>query len=96
VERGHLYIAQPPLYKVMRGKSETYLKDERALEDYLIRAGLNDCVLKLATGEGRTGNDLREVIEQARGIASVLDGLHTRYSRAVVTQAAIAGALVPT
>jgi len=95
IEAGHLYIAQPPLYKVTRGKSETYLKDERALEDYLIRAGLNDCVLKLASGESRGGNDLRDIIEQARSVAAVLDGLHSRYSRAVVTQAAIAGALVP-
>ena len=51
IERGYLYIAQPPLYKVTRGKSERYLKDERALEDYLIETGLDDCVFKLASGE---------------------------------------------
>ena len=55
IERGYLYIAQPPLYKVNRGKSEQYLKDERALEDYLIETGLDDCVFKLASGEDRSG-----------------------------------------
>src|SRR6202049_1346872 len=51
IERGHLFIAQPPLYKVMRGKSEQYLKDERALEDYLITGGLEEAVLRPASGD---------------------------------------------
>ncbi len=55
IEGGFLYIAQPPLFKVTRGKSEQYLKDERAMEDYLIETGLDDCVLKLASGEDRKG-----------------------------------------
>ena len=66
IERGYLYIAQPPLYKVARGKSEQYLKDERALEDYLIATGLEDAVLRLASGEERAGADLHELVEQAR------------------------------
>ena len=52
IERGHLYIAQPPLYKVTRGKSEQYLKDERALEDYLIDTGLEDAVLDARSRRG--------------------------------------------
>src|SRR5690606_19607111 len=93
IERGHLYIAQPPLYKVTRGKSSQYIKNEEAFEDYLIDSGLNDAKLELANGEVRAGGDLRQIIDEARNIRTLIDGLHTRYSHAVVEQAAIAGAL---
>ena len=95
IDRGHLFIAQPPLYKVARGKSEQYLKDERALEDYLIASGLEEAVLRLYSGEHRAGEDLRQLVEQARVIRNVLNGLHSRYNRQVVEQAAIAGVLTP-
>jgi DNA gyrase subunit B len=93
IERGHLYIAQPPLYKITRGRSEQYLKDERALEDYLIVTGLEDSVLRIASGEEIAGPDLRALVEQARTIRNILHGLHSRYNRQVVEQAAIAGVL---
>ncbi|HVK92919.1 MAG TPA: DNA topoisomerase (ATP-hydrolyzing) subunit B, partial [Mycoplana sp.] len=93
IERGHLYIAQPPLYKVARGKSSQYLKDEKALDDYLITAGLDEATLELGSGEVRAGQDMREVIQDALRLRSLLDGLHSRYSRAIVEQAAICGAL---
>ncbi|MDH2385995.1 DNA topoisomerase (ATP-hydrolyzing) subunit B [Bradyrhizobium sp. CER78] len=95
IDGGFLYIAQPPLYKVSRGKSEQYLKDERALEDYLISTGLDECVFKPASGEDRSGRDLLSLVEDARVIRSVLRNLHSRYNRAVVEQAAIAGVLSP-
>jgi len=95
IDRGHLFIAQPPLYKVARGKSEQYLKDERALEDHLITNGLEEAVLRLHSGEHRAGEDLRQLVEQARAIRNVLNGLHSRYNRQVVEQAAIAGVLTP-
>ncbi|MGB3867803.1 MAG: DNA gyrase subunit B, partial [Xanthobacteraceae bacterium] len=95
IEAGHLYIAQPPLYKVTRGKSEQYLKDERALEDYLISTGLDDCSFQTASGEVRAGHDLRALVEDARVIRNVLNNLHHRYNRSVVEQAAIAGVLNP-
>jgi DNA gyrase subunit B len=95
IDRGHLFIAQPPLYKVARGKSEQYLKDERALEDHLITSGLEEAVLRLYSGEHRAGEDLRQLVEQARAIRNVLNGLHSRYNRQVVEQAAIAGVLTP-
>jgi DNA gyrase subunit B len=93
IDRGYLYIAQPPLYKVTRGKSEQYLKDERALEDYLIEAGLDECVFRPASGEDRKGRDLLSLVEDARVIRNVLRNLHSRYNRKVVEQAAIAGVL---
>jgi DNA gyrase subunit B len=93
IDRGHLFIAQPPLYKVARGKSEQYLKDERALENYLIDTGLEDTTLALSSGEIRAGNDLRNLVEDARVIRNLLRGLHSRYSRQVVEQAAILSVL---
>jgi DNA gyrase subunit B len=95
IDRGHLYIAQPPLYKVTRGKSEQYLKDERALEDYLISTGLDDCVFKPASSSERAGRDLLSLVEDARIIRGILHNLHSRYKREVVEQAAIAGVLNP-
>ena len=95
IERGHLYIAQPPLYKVKRSGSEQYLKDERAREDYLIGNGLETAVLRLASGEERAGADLRAIVEEARAVRHMLTGLHSRYDRDSVEQAAIAGALRP-
>jgi DNA gyrase subunit B len=95
IERGHLYIAQPPLYKVSRGKSSQYLKDESAFEEYLIDSGLDDASLVLASGETRTGRDLRAAVEDALAVRQLINGLHTRYNRAVVEQAAIAGGLNP-
>lgn len=95
IDGGYLYIAQPPLYKVSRGKSEQYLKDERALEDYLISTGLDECVFKPASGDDRSGRDLLSLVEDARIIRSVLRNLHSRYNRAVIEQAAIAGVLSP-
>ncbi len=93
IERGHLYIAQPPLYKVSRGKSSQYLKDEQAFEEYLITSGLDEASLQLASGEVRAGQDLRAVIDDALAVRTLISGLHTRYDRSVVEQAAIAGAL---
>ncbi|MEP9370516.1 DNA topoisomerase (ATP-hydrolyzing) subunit B [Mesorhizobium sp. KR1-2] len=95
IERGHLYIAQPPLYKVSRGKSSQYLKNEAAFEEFLIGTGLEEASLTLGSGEVRTGHDLRTVVDDAMAVRGLLNGLHTRYSRSIVEQAAIAGALNP-
>ena len=95
IEGGYLYIAQPPLYKIKRQSSETYLKDESALEDYLIETGLGDAVLTLASGEQRSGADLAELVKQARDIRAILETLPSRYPKFIIEQTAIAGALTP-
>ncbi|MDP3899043.1 MAG: DNA topoisomerase (ATP-hydrolyzing) subunit B [Mesorhizobium sp.] len=95
IDRGHLYIAQPPLYKVARGKSSQYIKDESAFEEFLIGSGLEEATLTLSTGEVRAGQDLRSVVDDALTVRTLINGLHTRYNRGVVEQAAIAGALNP-
>lgn len=95
IEGGYLYIAQPPLFKVKRGSSEIYLKDERAYDDYLIAGGTDDASLTLHSGEMIAGPDLVKIVERARQIVKVLDGLPQQYPTFVVEQAAIAGALNP-
>ncbi|MGH6931744.1 MAG: DNA topoisomerase (ATP-hydrolyzing) subunit B [Dongiaceae bacterium] len=92
----HLYIAQPPLFKVTRGKSERYLKDERQLDAYLIDMGIEGVVLRLADGQQVAGNDLRRLVEQANIVRGLMQPLIKKVGSApVVEQAAIAGALNP-
>ena len=93
IDGGHLYIAQPPLYKVSRGKSEVYLKDTPALDLYLIESGIRDMVLSLHDGAQRAGEDLRALVLRASRVQSLLDTLPSRYSRPLIEQLAISGAL---
>ncbi|MCT4684003.1 MAG: DNA topoisomerase (ATP-hydrolyzing) subunit B, partial [Roseicyclus sp.] len=95
IEGGYLYIAQPPLYKVSRGKSEVYIKDQTGLEDYLIAQGIEGAVLRLPNGEEIAGNDLARVVEAARSFKRILEAFPTHYPRHIVEQAAIAGAFDP-
>jgi DNA gyrase subunit B len=93
IERGHLYIAQPPLYKVMRGKSERYLKDQREFEIFVMAEGIRDAVLTLANGEQIAGPDLGALAEFARMVKGSVQSLSAKYPAFLVEQAAIAGAL---
>lgn len=95
IEGGYLYIAQPPLYKVARGKSEVYVKDQIGLEDYLIDQGIEGTVLRLANGEEIAGADLSRVVEAARNFRRILDAFPTHYPRNILEQAALAGAFDP-
>lgn len=94
IERGYLYIAQPPLFKVKKGKSsEIYLKDERELEDHLIDLAINDLLIVDHKGETRSGNDLRDLMVRSRALRNSINSLSQRAgNRRVVEQAAIAGA----
>ncbi|WP_439816117.1 DNA topoisomerase (ATP-hydrolyzing) subunit B [Zavarzinia sp. CC-PAN008] len=95
IDAGYIYIAQAPLFKLTRGKQELYLKDQRALEDYLIESGVNDATLVLGDGAQRSGADLRQIVERARQIDHLLANASKRYPQALIEQAAIIGALDP-
>jgi DNA gyrase subunit B len=95
IERGHLYIAQPPLYKASRGKSERYLKDEHELQDHLVAEGSTGAIFTLHSGEDVAGADFDALIAKARSAVSALEGFPRHYPRFVLEQAAIAGALNP-
>ncbi|MEL6889145.1 MAG: DNA gyrase subunit B, partial [Pseudomonadota bacterium] len=95
IEGGYLYIAQPPLYKVARGKSEVYLKDEAEMQDYLIQQGIEGAMLRQGNGEEIVGQDLVRVVDEARQLKRILDAFPTHYPRHILEQAAIAGAFVP-
>jgi DNA gyrase subunit B len=95
IEKGHLYIAQPPLYKVARGRSEVYLKDDAALDDYLEEAGLEGMVLETAEGP-RSGRDLKTLVDHARRIRTLMRYAPKRYDPALLEALAINGALDPT
>jgi DNA gyrase subunit B len=95
ITRGHLYIAQPPLYKAARGKSERYLKDEHEFEEYLVAEGSAGASFVLHTGEALAGSDFDTLVEKARAAKAALDGFPRHYPHFVLEQAAIAGALNP-
>lgn len=96
VERGYLYIAQPPLYRAKRGNEEVYLKDDDRLEDFLIDAGLRDCVLVIQDGAEVAGAELRETVETALLSRRLMHPILQKLSNPMVAeQAAILGAFNP-
>src|SRR6185503_11347365 len=94
IERGHLYIAQPPLYKVAKGRSEVYLKDDSRLDDYLIDAGVSLTALETPAGP-RSGDDLRALAEHGRRVRSLMTYVPRRYDPAIIEGLALTGALDP-
>ena len=96
IERGYLYIAQPPLYRAKKGSEEIYLKDDPKLEDYLINAGLRDCVLIVQDNAEIAGADLRDTVESAMRLKRLMTPILQKISNAMVLeQAAILGAFNP-
>ena len=94
IEGGYLYIAQPPLYKVSKGRSEVYLKDDAALDQYLVDAGVG--ALRFDSAEGaRSGEDLRSLIDHARRVRSLMRYVPRRYAPELVEALALCGGLAP-
>jgi len=94
VRAGHLFIAQPPLYKVAKGRSEVYLKDNAALDRYLVEAGLQGRVLETAGG-ARGGVELEKLVEHALRLRSLMGFVPRRYDPMIVEELALAGVFAP-
>jgi DNA gyrase subunit B len=94
IKSGHLFIAQPPLYKVSKGRSEVYLKDDRALDRYLVDAGLQGRVLETAGG-ARGGQELNVLVEHAMAMRNLLAYVPRKYDLGIIEALALAGALAP-
>ncbi len=94
IKAGHLFIAQPPLYKVSKGRSEVYLKDDRQLDRYLVDAGLQGRILETAGG-ARGGAELRELIEHAMAMRNIMGYVPRKYDAGIIEALALAGALAP-
>ncbi|MBP6441433.1 MAG: DNA topoisomerase (ATP-hydrolyzing) subunit B [Sphingorhabdus sp.] len=94
IENGHLFIAQPPLYKVAKGRSEIYVKDDKALDDHLAELGLSGVVLEGAGGQ-RAGADLGALVDHARRMRSLMAFVPRRYDPTIVEAMALTGALDP-
>ena len=94
IANGHLFIAQPPLYKVARGRSEVYLKDDAALDEYLIEAGVAASALE-TIGGARSGNDLKTLVSHSRRMRSLMRYVPKKYDPAIIEGLALVGALDP-
>ena len=93
IDAGHLFIAQPPLYKVARGRSEVYLKDDAALDDYLVDVGIDGLVLEGA--DQRSGKDLRTLVDHARRVRTLMRYAPRKYEPGLLEALALNGALDP-
>ena len=91
IERGYLYIAQPPLYRAAKGKASRYLKDDAEMEAFLFDEGVQEAVLELESGERLTGEDLLKLVRDSRAAKSLIDRLSNRAPAFAVEQAALAG-----
>ncbi len=91
IERGYVYIAQPPLYKVKKGNSILYIKNEREMDDYLIRGGCEDAALVLSSGEQIAGQDLVDLVEKNRKARGLIANLSKNVPEKIIEQMAIFG-----
>ncbi|MBN9478927.1 MAG: DNA topoisomerase (ATP-hydrolyzing) subunit B [Bordetella sp.] len=91
IERGHVYIAQPPLYKVSKGKQHRYVKDQAEMDAYLIEEGSAEATLELGSGEVRAGMDLQDLVREAKAFKALVDRLAARAPAFAIEQGALAG-----
>jgi DNA gyrase subunit B len=91
IDRGYLYIAQPPLYKAAKGKSSRYLKDDAEMDAFLIEEGVEGAILRLADGEHRAGRDLLDLVHRARTFKAHIERLSSRAPAFAIEQSALAG-----
>ena len=94
IEAGHLYIAQPPLYKVAKGRNELYLKDDTALDNYLVETGLGGLTLEGSVGS-ISGQPLASLVDHARRMRSLMAYVPRRFDPAIIEALALNGALAP-
>jgi len=93
VENGYIFIAQPPLYKVSKGKSEVYLKDDKGLENYLLEAGVQDALLRISDTLVSSGNELTEIVDNAKSLMIIINNLSDEDTRFLLEQAALTGSI---
>ncbi len=95
IERGYVYIAQPPLYKVKKGNSILYIKNEREMDDYLVRGGCDEASLTLSNGEQIAGQDLIDLVEKNRKARNLIGTLSKNVPEKIIEQMAICGLFSP-
>ncbi len=91
VEKGYIFIAQPPLYKVTKGKSEVYLKDDKGLENYLLETGVQEARLKISENVVSSGNELRELVDNAKNFFSIMNNITDEDTKFLLEQAVLIG-----
>ncbi len=93
IDGGYLYIAQPPLYKVTKNRSETYIKEDRDLQMYLINSGTETAIFTSNDNVEHGANELKDIVEKAREFKEILDKINVKYPKFIIEECAIAGAL---
>ncbi len=93
VNNGYIYIAQPPLYKIARGRSEVYLKDDKELDDHLLTAGVADAVFIDGNGDQHADEELKRLAEEARTVRNLISIMPMRYNRKLLEVMALMGGL---
>ncbi len=91
IEKGHIFIAEPPLYKVTKGKSEVYIKDDKGLESYLMDAGVQDTFLKINDDYVLSGRDLSEIVMDASNCIKLLEKASNDHIKRILEQATLTG-----